>query len=1123
MVLALVGVLNGISPSSALIPPWPKPVQPFLADADGGFADTTLGLTNINNYTITNIQRGSRTTLPWIYSGPGFGLEVDKNMETGLPLGDVYSYVDAICDSTSPEDVDILMDLPCNGTIHKLIWSESKTAVEGDSTADWLKSIVPPYSWLARHTANITNICLYSASGTANPTINELNTVYTNVPFSPNGSAYTATTKLGGNPAKPPVDTCLDSPQSSTSVTSLYRTPKPEGDSDRHCDTGAYTCADAVVNGVWTDSTNLTLIPGAAETIQTVKSVNMNNGPAESGAFSAHWDVELTNPDIMNAGWNAGFAKTEDVGVTLAKSTSTADPNDLHLQCTAGPGEGLVVIKKILWPIPNTKDTYADDNAFVFVEKVICGSGPTNLVDKEVIWIKPMAIVPLSLNPDSPNLGSTPHHLQLVSGQEITVKVDELKANHHTAPVDGHEWLVAEVSNVVPLQAPPEPGNHTWPAPDLFVNWETPVTSDTGGTSPKVPHAVTACAPEVLCADNLDNDADGVVNDGCEAVGEPETKSQCLNNTNDDGDGLINDGCVGVCIDYTVTEPQGQMDIQADLTIKCPALEYNPVPGLYSVVIKAIDAPVLPFGEFKPSDNAARTVIKVWCYANESAKLAADDGIEDANGLYARWTAFQSVGLSALQQPGDVQKSYKSPPSIASDTGYVERIVDLQCFWLDEDGCATCDGSDITAFGGPASNTGHPDGYINEKESWNDPDLVAAPWGGIDAVDNDRDCAMAAGKAQPSHPVDEKDTKTGTLCFAGQTPNYLPYSEDPNFVRYDTAADQDCDGLVDGVERAWGSNPQLDDSDGDGAPDFVEMFQQTNPLNPDTDGDGLSDKPEDDYQAVAAGSNETGETVTDDNCPGIYNPDQANNDAKRRPNGDFIEKTFASNPNQDKKGDACDDDDDNDTLPDTNEATAGSNPLVMDSDGDTVVDGAEIIYKKDPMVGGTNKPAWSAAIQQKFYRGCHTNLPKDGTYGSTTWDTEYDGTLDDVEMNLDGDDTLCPTDSDSDNGTGTGLAAPDEYDDKIEAYGFALGIGNKDTDGDGCEDWIEMTDVTGNRSANSVDVLAVAMRGMASGPGDAAGDLVLDLNKNGSINSVDVLYAAKNSTMLKAHATCAVE
>ena len=77
-----------------------------------------------------------------------------------------------------------------------------------------------------------------------------------------------------------------------------------------------------------------------------------------------------------------------------------------------------------------------------------------------------------------------------------------------------------------------------------------------------------------------------------------------------------------------------------------------------------------------------------------------------------------------------------------------------------------------------------------------------------------------------------------------------------------------------------------------------------------------------------------------------------------------------------------------------------------------------------------------------------------------------------------------------------------------------------DSDGDGCEDWIEMVDVNGNRVANSVDVLIFAQRGMAGGPGDAIGDKLLDLNKNGSVNSVDVLLAAQNSSMLKPHSTC---
>jgi hypothetical protein len=56
-----------------------------------------------------------------------------------------------------------------------------------------------------------------------------------------------------------------------------------------------------------------------------------------------------------------------------------------------------------------------------------------------------------------------------------------------------------------------------------------------------------------LCADNVNNDGppptphpmndDTLVNDGCPAVGAPESGDQCANATDDDGDGFVNDGC----------------------------------------------------------------------------------------------------------------------------------------------------------------------------------------------------------------------------------------------------------------------------------------------------------------------------------------------------------------------------------------------------------------------------------------------------------------------------------------------------------------------------------------------------------------------------------------------------
>ncbi len=48
------------------------------------------------------------------------------------------------------------------------------------------------------------------------------------------------------------------------------------------------------------------------------------------------------------------------------------------------------------------------------------------------------------------------------------------------------------------------------------------------------------------CANAVDDDGDGFVNDGCPAVGLPELPIFCADATDDDGDGVVNDGCPAV-------------------------------------------------------------------------------------------------------------------------------------------------------------------------------------------------------------------------------------------------------------------------------------------------------------------------------------------------------------------------------------------------------------------------------------------------------------------------------------------------------------------------------------------------------------------------------------------------
>jgi hypothetical protein len=90
----------------------------------------------------------------------------------------------------------------------------------------------------------------------------------------------------------------------------------------------------------------------------------------------------------------------------------------------------------------------------------------------------------------------------------------------------------------------------------------------------------------------------------------------------------------------------------------------------------------------------------------------------------------------------------------------------------------------------------------------------------------------------------------------------------------DSNADQDGDLLVDGIEYALGWSLTSADGDADGADDYDELFNFTDPNNPDTDFDGSLDK-----QDLLAGF--PADSTDDDNCPAVFNPDQANTDSLR--------------------------------------------------------------------------------------------------------------------------------------------------------------------------------------------------------------------------------------------------
>ena len=129
-------------------------------------------------------------------------------------------------------------------------------------------------------------------------------------------------------------------------------------------------------------------------------------------------------------------------------------------------------------------------------------------------------------------------------------------------------------------------------------------------------------------------------------------------------------------------------------------------------------------------------------------------------------------------------------------------------------------------------------------------------------------------------------------------------------------SDDDGDGVEDGGDNCplISNEDQLDtdqdqsgnvcdlDDDDDGVPDTEDAFPLDASESSDTDGDNVGDN--------------------SDNCPAIANQDQLDTD-------------------QDTLGNVCDDDDDNDTLTDTEEESLGTDPLLADTDEDSADDAAD--------------------------------------------------------------------------------------------------------------------------------------------------------------------------------------
>lgn len=219
-------------------------------------------------------------------------------------------------------------------------------------------------------------------------------------------------------------------------------------------------------------------------------------------------------------------------------------------------------------------------------------------------------------------------------------------------------------------------------------------------------------------------------------------------------------------------------------------------------------------------------------------------------------------------------------------------------------------------------------------------------------------------------------------------------------------------------------------------------------------------------------SDEDGLQDPGDNCPFAWNPDQANNDSNRFVLAPTYSTDDWTRANSDALGDACDEDDDNDGVPDAAEP-AGCNgggpidPSKEDSDGDLFVDGAECTLGTDPA-----DPASKPGENPSQAAACGPATDSDG----------------------------------------------DTLSDRLEVCGYPSDPDSADTDGDLDANWTgggtpvrdgcEATSFDRDRAVNSGDQLRLAYemgRVLAGGTPYTT----IDVTKDGKLNAGDQLALAK--------------
>lgn len=439
-----------------------------------------------------------------------------------------------------------------------------------------------------------------------------------------------------------------------------------------------------------------------------------------------------------------------------------------------------------------------------------------------------------------------------------------------------------------------------------------------------------------------------------------------------------------------------------------------------------------------------------------------------------------------------------------------EALAGSDPFDTDSDNDARGDASDncpITANGNQLNVDGDAKGDLCDEDMDNDgvlngadtcptvnasrPEAGSCPDTDLDGTGDDVDNCVSTyninqlntdGDAQGDacDADDDNDGKLDGAETAGATGTFSTDPDSDNDDVSDGSSDPDGGGPIvagpdncprlantnqanaDAAAEAALGNTQGDacdtDLDNDGKLDSTELGGTTGTFvnDPDSDDDTISDGP------LAPGALIAGP----DNCPRVANTDQAFHDndglgdacdpdddddgiadTNQDPDGagpivagpDNC-RTTSNNPNTNTDGaadggDACDPDDDNDGLLDGDEAPRGTSPTNPDSDGDKVSDGPSDPDGSDPasiIVAGPDtcprdKNPGPLQTQDR-------DEPKDGVPDACDFDQDNDGDLDSVDN--------CPLLPNGDQANADGDRLGDACDDDDDNDGRADGSDN---------------------------------------------------------------------------------